>query len=497
MTTPRAAVGAAAAPDQSNLVACTGYPVGLTTLAIPGGGVCQPGTTDGPLSAAPCSRGTAFGTDAVAYSVGCHCRSGRESGAPMCPMSTIRDTLLGNPAPARTGPVTFQESDAYDCGNVAAGCSGLPAAQCFGAITSHPSESSWTMRDACCRNDAAFLACDDAHSKVGGCPAGTYGTLPPGAVPSAATLQANYACAYEHCWRTSDACDDAMARVAMQPAADPTACESIPVATGDGGTRLEIPASCSNMTATGGAYQTGATASTWYQGASQDKSETRRAWSDFAALQYCNTHTTDPTCACLRAEESTYKDPVLGKTYTELVQQFEDTFGAAAVESSGIVARKACWWKPCDAASGQGFLRTSATRAQNATCPNVQECIATVRDLSLQSPTDVVCITQNCSSHASKDALCAAAAATVRAAVDHTGQLPEATGTQCSQCNAAINEALRGTPFRVGKGARPSAAAAASSLRVGLAVGLGSAVAVGCLIGFAVVLKRLRGRHPE
>jgi len=276
----------------------------------------------------------------------------------------------------------------------------------------------------------------------------------------------------------------------------------LPYADPDGGslypgepcpTKLSAPPACSNITASVTAPSTGSTASQWFIGAQASASQTRKALADYAALAYCDAHPTDDTCACLNASYSAYKEPCLGKTYAQLLNTFETTFGAAAVTTSGIVSRKACWWAPCDAVSASRFVQTSAIAQQNQNCPSTSLCVTTIKDLNVQNPSDVVCIVQNCSSKS-----CDTAARTVRAIVDEKGSLPESTGKICDMCNDAINEALRGTGFSVpptrgGKGGasrQPKTARHKTARTVGIVAG----VVVLCA-ALAAVLWRRRQRR--
>jgi hypothetical protein len=153
----------------------------------------------------------------------------------------------------------------------------------------------------------------------------------------------------------------------------------------------------------------------------------------------------DETCACLNANESSYVDPCLGKTFKDLMSDFEATFGAQAVQVSGIASRKACFLTACDESSSSRFLQTSTIRASGKACPNVAACLAEVQKVSTTGKGDLLCVSQNCSGHT-----CQQAAAVVQAAVAERGTPPAGTGDTCPACVPAVNAALVGTGVRVG-----------------------------------------------
>lgn len=371
-------------------------------------------------------------------------------------------------------------------------------------VTQKESDVLPSARDQCCRNAGAVIACDvdAALSRCNGTSVG--GTAPYAVTGDAQRVQANLYCSPAHCWTGgSDACDDVMATLAAKPKHADSKCQELPYPSSDAGpvvpgqpcaTQRKPPPACSNITATVTAESTGGTVGQWFNTAQKSASQTRRAMADYAALAYCDAHPTDETCACLNASFSGYKEPCLGKTYTQLLTDFESAFGAAAVTTSGIVSRKACWWAPCDATGASRFLQTTGVAHQNAHCPSTDLCITTVRNLNVQDPSDVVCIVQNCSSQD-----CDTVARTVRAIVDEKGALPRATGQECGGCNDTINAALVGTGFSVppwgggGTGSsptQPSGKHTKTALIVGIVVG----VVAACVV-LVVVLRRRRRRR--
>jgi len=375
-------------------------------------------------------------------------------------MGRLAAALVGTSTTQVLPNTTIQSSVAYtrwggsDCALSPSRANQYPCA----AVTQRESDVDPAARDQCCRNAGTVIACDanKSLSRCGGdqTPGSSTGVAPYGVTGDGSRVQANLYCAPAHCWTTgSDACDDVMATLAAKPHHSDSQCQVLPypdptgapVQPGDACTTVNrAPATCSNMTATVTQPSTGATVGQWFNMAQRSASETRRAMADYAALAYCDAHPTEDTCACLNASFSGYKEPCLGKTYTQLLQDFQAAFGAAAVTTSGIVSRKACWWSPCDSTAASRFVQTSAITQQNNTCPSTALCTATVRNLNVQDPSDVVCIVQNCSAQD-----CDTVARTVRAIVDEKGELPRATGQACGGCNSAINEALRGTGFQV------------------------------------------------
>lgn len=499
-------------------------------LRVPGGAYCSEGSHAGPLTAAPCARGvappaatdggTAPAPDAllpVTYTAGCH---GGVSGT-FCDADRCRERVLRSaPASSPLQATTFKASlgDRGWCTGASKDGSGTTISTCCCTVDTYASQTSWTVRDACCRNDGSALACHQLAVQGRG---SGQGELPPSLVDGGGTPVSDggappgalLACAPEHCWASSDACDDAMARVALTAEPDPQAyCLTMYLGAEAG---FGPPPSCTYMTSSS---PTGATVRAW-RDATAAAGGLRTRWSDWAALQHCNDTPGDLTCACLGAETSAYVDPVLQGTYAQLVDRLNGTFGAATVIASGVLQRKACWWGPCTVGAGGGaFLQTSAIAAQQAGCPDVNVCVASVQGLDASGDTpstslDLVCIIQNCSDSKNSDPCAAAAAAAVVAAGESNGALPVGTGSICSSCNDAINAALTaaGHPATLppspaaggstggGSGSKPSPTPA--SLTSGLLMGgAGVAFAAGVVALVGAVLyghAASRGEHAR